>query len=296
MGHKFSKFLEGLKKTRNNLFSGIFSSPDDINEDFFDDLEEALILADVGYSCTEKLLMRLREKVSDESIKSREEARIALSGIIAELLEVRTVDKTIPSVFLIVGVNGVGKTTSVAKMAYKFKEEGRKPLIAAADTFRAAASDQLTIWADRIGIPIVKHQDGADPGAVVYDAISAFKARNKDLLIIDTAGRLHNKTNLMNELAKIQRIIKKELPDIGCEVFLTIDATTGQNGLSQVKSFSEIIDVSGVILTKLDGTAKGGIAIPVFVEHNIPVRYVGLGEQMDDFQEFDPVEYAESLL
>lgn len=297
MSGKFASFLKGLTKTRNNLFSSLFSSENAINEEFYEELEESMILADVGVQTTQNLLKELRDLVKTEKIRSRDDARSALAERVSEMLRSDSAfgPDSGPAVILVVGVNGVGKTTSVGKLAHLYKNEGRRPIIAAADTFRAAASEQLQIWAERADVPIVKHGEGADPGAVVYDAISAYQARKMDLLIVDTAGRLHNKANLMNELAKIQRIIARGLSDVPCEILLTLDATTGQNAVSQVIAFSEIINVSGLIITKLDGTAKGGIAVSLSNDAHVPVRFVGLGEGIEDFQRFEAEDYAKAL-
>lgn len=293
----FEKLKQGLTKTRKTIFEGLFSSGERVDDDFFDELEEGLILADVGMETTTTLLTELRAKVKADKISDREEARLALRAIVAEHIrtEVPFAADTGKSVLLIVGVNGVGKTTSIGKLAYAYKQTGRKPLLAAADTFRAAAAEQLAEWAQRADVPMVRHQEGSDPAAVVFDSISAYKARECDLLIVDTAGRLHNKQNLMNELSKIGRVIQRELPDTPCEVLLVLDATTGQNAVAQARAFAESVDLSGVILTKLDGTAKGGIVIAIANELGIPVRFVGVGEQKDDLQRFDPEEFASAL-
>lgn len=293
----FEKLKAGLSKTRNTMFSGIFSSEERVDDEFFDALEEAMILADMGMETTEKLLLSLRERVKNEKITDREIARQCLIEAIAAAM---TVDRPfLPDVergvLLIVGVNGVGKTTSIGKIANQYKQAGRQPLLAAADTFRAAAAEQLGEWAKRADVPMVRHGEGADPSAVVFDAIASFKAKKCDLLICDTAGRLHNKANLMNELSKMRRIIERELPELPCEVLLVLDATTGQNAVAQAKAFSEVCDLTGVILTKLDGTAKGGVVVAIADTLHIPVRFIGVGEKIDDLQKFDPEQFAKAL-
>lgn len=293
----FARLREGLGKTRNNWFTNLFSS-DRIDDDFYDELEEALVLADMGMETTELLLRELKSKVKEDKLKTGAEARQALIGIIADT--VRPVGEFAADkgecVILIVGVNGVGKTTSIGKIAALYKGKGRKPIIAAADTFRAAAAEQLGVWAQRADVPMIKHGEGADPAAVVFDSISSYKAKGCDLLICDTAGRLHNKKNLMNELTKIGRVIERELPNIPLEVLLVMDATTGQNALVQAKAFMESVKLSGVILTKLDGTAKGGIVVNIYNTLKVPVRFVGVGESVNDLQRFDADEFAAALL
>lgn len=293
----FARLREGLGKTRNNWFTSLFSS-DRIDDDFYDELEEALVLADMGMETTELLLRELKSKVKEDKLKTGAEARQALIGIIADT--VRPVGEFAADkgecVILIVGVNGVGKTTSIGKIAALYKGKGRKPIIAAADTFRAAAAEQLGVWAQRADVPMIKHGEGADPAAVVFDSISSYKAKGCDLLICDTAGRLHNKKNLMNELTKIGRVIERELPNVPLEVLLVLDATTGQNALVQAKAFMESVKLSGVILTKLDGTAKGGIVVNIYNTLKVPVRFVGVGESVNDLQRFDADEFAAALL
>lgn len=293
----FARLREGLGKTRNNWFTNLFSS-DRIDDDFYDELEEALVLADMGMETTELLLRELKSKVKEDKLKTGAEARQALIGIIADTVRPMgefAADKG-ECVILIVGVNGVGKTTSIGKIAALYKGKGRKPIIAAADTFRAAAAEQLGVWAQRADVPMIKHGEGADPAAVVFDSISSYKAKGCDLLICDTAGRLHNKKNLMNELTKIGRVIERELPNIPLEVLLVMDATTGQNALVQAKAFMESVKLSGVILTKLDGTAKGGIVVNIYNTLKVPVRFVGVGESVNDLQRFDADEFAAALL
>ena len=297
----FRKLLSGLGKTRANIASGIgsiFSGHDKIDEDFYDDLEENLILADIGVETTERLLDEMRDRVKEEKIKDPAECRALLISELKEQMRVTEEDYDFEkrtSVVLVVGVNGVGKTTSIGKLAGLYKGEGKKVLLAAADTFRAGAVEQLTLWADRAGVPIIAQQEGSDPGAVVYDAVSAAKARKTDLLICDTAGRLHNKKNLMEELKKIYRIIDKEYPDAYKETLVVLDGTTGQNALVQARVFMEAANITGIILTKLDGTAKGGIAIAIQSELGVPVKYVGVGEQMDDLMRFDPDAFVDAL-
>ncbi len=286
-------FFDKIKKI------GIFNGFSELTDDFYDELEESLILADMGMDTTLRAVEALRTRVKEEKIKTIPEARACMSRVLAEMLRVGepALDlSTRPSVVLMIGVNGVGKTTTIGKLGSRMKSEGRKVLFAAADTFRAAAADQLTIWAERGGIDIVKQHEGADPASVVYDALSAAKARGTDVVLIDTAGRLHNKQNLMNELNKISRIVDRELPNCARETLLVLDATTGQNGLIQAKQFKEAAGITGIVLTKLDGTAKGGIAIAIAQELNIPVKYAGVGEGIDDLQPFDAQAFAEALI
>lgn len=291
------RLRDGLSKTRNAVFSNLFSK-ERINDEFYEELEEAMILADMGMATSSMLLDKLRAEVKTRKLNTREEARQALIDLIADAVRPDnpfTADKG-ACVLLIVGVNGVGKTTSIGKIANYYAVQGRKPMLAAADTFRAAAAEQLGEWARRANVPMVRHQEGADPAAVVFDAIASYKAKGCDLLICDTAGRLHNKTNLMNELSKIRRVIARELPDTPCEVLLVLDATTGQNATAQTKAFMDACELSGVILTKLDGTAKGGIVVNIRDTLKVPVRFVGVGEAMNDLQNFEPEEFAKALL
>ena len=298
----FEKIKNGLKKTRTamaNTFGGIFSGFSGANEEFYEELEESMILADMGVETSCKAVELLRERVKEEKLRDAEEIRNALKDILVQMLNVGdTALKlgTRPSVVLVIGVNGVGKTTAIGKLAHALSAQGKKVLLCAADTFRAAAADQLEIWANRSGVDIVRQHEGADPASVVYDAIAAAKARGTDVILCDTAGRLHNKANLMNELGKISRIIDRELPDADKEVLLVLDGTTGQNGLMQAKQFKEIAGVTAIALTKLDGTAKGGIVVAVADALQIPVKYIGVGEQMDDLMPFDAQAFIDALI
>ena len=294
----FEKLRQGLAKTGGGMLAGIFAGDERIDGDFFDELEEALIVADVGMETTAGLIGQLREAISRDKLHTRSEARQALAAILATAMKPETdfAPEGGSAALLIVGVNGVGKTTSLGKLAHYYKAAGRSPMLAAADTFRAAAAEQLTVWAERAGVPIVKQGEGADPAAVVFDAISSFKARSRDILLVDTAGRLHNKKNLMDELAKIRRVLSRELPDTPCEALLVLDATTGQNAIAQAKAFGEATGLTGVILTKLDGTAKGGVALAVKAQLGVPVRFVGVGEGIDDLLPFDAAAFAKALL
>lgn len=272
---------------------------DRLDDDFYEELEEALILADIGAATAADTVAQLRKRVSQKLLGRADEVKDALRDILAEKLDVGdpSMDlSTQPSVVLIIGVNGVGKTTSIGKLAARYKSEGKKVLLCAGDTFRAAAADQLEIWADRAGVDIVRQHEGADPGAVLFDALQAAKARNVDVVLCDTAGRLHNKQNLMNELAKLRKIIDREVPDAAKETLLVLDATTGQNGMRQAQVFSEAVGVTGIVLTKLDGTAKGGIVVTVQKELGVPVKLVGLGEGADDLAPFDPEGFVDALL
>ncbi len=278
-----------------NVFSGFFS----IDEDFFDELEENLILADMGMDTTLEAVEELRSRVKEKKIKDPEEVKACLREILVEMLDVGDVALDLagkPAVLLMIGVNGVGKTTTIGKLASLLKKEGNRVLLAAGDTFRAAAADQLSIWADRAQVEIVRHEEGSDPAAVVFDAMNAARARKADVVLVDTAGRLHNKQNLMNELNKMSRVIDRESPDSSKEVLLVLDATTGQNGLIQAKQFGESAGITGIVLTKLDGTAKGGIVLAIAKELGVPVKFVGLGEGIDDLQPFDAAEFAQALV
>ncbi len=294
----FAKLKQGLSKTGGGMLNAIFSRQERVDDAFFDELEEAMIVADMGFETVEELLGRFREVVTREKIKERPAAKAELVRLLADAMRPETtfLEQQKSTVLLIVGVNGVGKTTSIGKLSHYYSQLGRKPLIAAADTFRAAAAEQLTVWAQRANVPIIKHGEGADPAAVVFYAIASFKAKQRDLLLCDTAGRLHNKKNLMNELEKIRRVITRELPDAQVESLLVLDATTGQNAILQAKAFDESTGLTGIILTKLDGTAKGGVAVAVKKELGLPVRFVGVGEGIDDLQPFDPDAFAEALV
>ena len=304
MGEKkgfFGRLMNGLTKTRDNLKSGIdslFSGFSEIDEDFYEELEEILIMADIGVVTTEKIIENLREKVKEQKIKEISVCRQLLIDSIKEQMRVNETAyefEHTQSVVLVIGVNGVGKTTSVGKLAGQLKNQGKKVIVAAADTFRAAAIEQLTEWANRANVELIAGQEGGDPAAVVFDAVNAAKARKADVLICDTAGRLHNKKNLMEELKKINRIIDREYPDVYRETLVVLDGTTGQNALAQAKQFGEVADITGIILTKLDGTAKGGIAIAIQSEMNIPVKYIGIGEKIDDLQKFDADTFVDAL-
>ncbi len=297
----FDKIKAGLSKTRDALSStlGNVFSAGELDDDFYDELEESLILADMGVETATKATEKLRKAVKEKNLKTPEEAKAALKKILVWMLEVGNVDldlSTKPSVVLVIGVNGVGKTTTIGKIATQLVQEGKNVMLVAGDTFRAAAADQLEIWAGRSGASIVRQHEGADPASVVFDGIQAAKARNADVILIDTAGRLHNKQNLMNELNKISRIVNRELPDAAKEVLLVLDGTTGQNGLIQAKQFKEIAGVTGIALTKLDGTAKGGIVIAVTDALQIPVKFVGVGEKADDLMPFEAKDFVEALL
>jgi len=298
----FAKFKHGLSKTRNNISDKITTlvrSNKKLDEDFWEELEEVLIEADVGVATSVELVSRVRESARKKKISDSSEVMALIRDEVKTMLEAHNSSLVMNSggmtVILVVGVNGAGKTTSIAKMAYRFKKENKKIVLAAGDTFRAAAIDQLQIWADRTGVEIIKHQEGSDPGAVVYDALNAARARKADVLIIDTAGRLHNKANLMKEIGKIRKIIEREIPEAPHEVLLVLDATTGQNAISQARIFEEATGVSGIILTKLDGTAKGGIVLAIAQELKLPVKLVGLGESMEDLRDFSAAIFTSAL-
>lgn len=297
----FSRLKEGLTKTRNNIVSGIdsvFNGFSSIDEDFYEELEEILIMGDIGVNATEKIIERLQSQVKENHIKEPMQCKELLIQSIKEQMQVGEAAYEFEkkqSVVLIIGVNGVGKTTSVGKLAGILKDQGKKVLIAAADTYRAAAGEQLTEWANRAGVDMIGGAEGADPASVVFDAVNAAKARHVDVLLCDTAGRLHNKKNLMEELKKINRIIDREFPDAHRENLVVLDGTTGQNALNQAREFGETANLTGIILTKMDGTAKGGIAVAIQSELNIPVKYIGVGETMEDLQKFDPEQFVNAL-
>ena len=296
----FAKIKAGLTRTRENIGHSIdqlFAG--ELNDDFYDELEETLILGDMGMDTTLKAVETLRRRVKEEKIKDMDSARACLRRVLTEMLQVGQPElhlTTTPSVALFIGVNGVGKTTTIGKLAARMKGEGRRVLMAAADTFRAAAADQLEIWSGRAGVELVRQHEGADPAAVVFDALTAAKARGSDVVLIDTAGRLHNKQNLMNELNKISRVVDRELPGCDRETLLVLDATTGQNGLIQAKQFKEAAGITGIVLTKLDGSAKGGIVIAIAQELQVPVKYIGVGEGIDDLMPFEDEAFVEALI
>lgn len=301
-GGLFEKLKSGLAKTRDNLtdkVNEILNLAVTIDEDLYEELEEMLITSDIGVETSMEIIEGLRKKIREEKINDPSKIKPVLKSVVTEMMKenkkVNEREVTFPKVMLIIGVNGVGKTTSIGKIASKYKQEGRKVLLAAADTFRAAAIDQLEVWSNRASVDIVRHQEGSDPAAVVFDAIQASKARKIDVLICDTAGRLHNKKNLMDELGKINRIIDKEYNDVKKETLLVLDATTGQNAVIQAKQFMEVCPIDGIILTKLDGTAKGGVVISINKELKIPVKYIGVGEAIEDLQEFNAEEFIEAL-
>ena len=296
----FARLKAGLTKTRDNFtknLSNVFTSSD-IDDDFYEELEEILVMADIGYYATEDIIERLKLRVKEEHLKKADECREILKQSIKELMSVAETEykfESEKSIVMVIGVNGVGKTTTIGKLASKFHDQGKKVLIAAADTFRAAASEQLEIWAKRADVPIVASSEGADPASVVFDAVSACKARGVDILLIDTAGRLHNKKNLMEELRKMDKVISREFPDVHRENLIVLDGTTGQNALVQAREFSEVAPITGVVLTKMDGTSKGGIAVAIQSELNIPVKYIGVGESIEDLQKFDADAFVEAI-
>ncbi len=297
----FSKLVAGLSKTRNSIIAGIdsiFSGFSNIDAEFYEELEEILIMADLGINTTGAIIDDLKAKVKENKIKEPKECKELLIQSIMDQMKVEETAyefENKKSIVMLIGVNGVGKTTSVGKLAGQMKDKGRKVLVAAADTFRAAAIEQLTEWSNRAGVEIIAQQEGSDPAAVIYDAVTAAKARNTDVLICDTAGRLHNKKNLMEELKKIDRVITREYPDAYRETLVVLDGTTGQNALAQAREFNEVADITGIILTKLDGTAKGGIAIAIQSELGIPVKYIGIGEHIDDLQKFNAEDFVNAL-
>ena len=296
----FKRINQGLKKTRDSMSGAINAAlygKNEIDEDFYEELEEILVMSDVGVTTAMEIVQKLRDSVFKKNLHRAKDVKKEIRDIVAELLsggeEIDMI--TVPSVILVIGVNGVGKTTSIGKMAAMFKSEGKKVILGAADTFRAAAIDQLEIWADRAGVDIVKHKEGADPAAVVFDTISAGKARNADIIICDTAGRLHNKKNLMEELAKIYRVIDRQLPYADREILLVLDATTGQNAVNQAKEFKDVAEITGIILTKLDGTAKGGVVLAIKNDLKVPVKFIGVGEGIDDLRPFNAKAFADGL-
>ncbi len=298
----FEKIKKGLSKTRDGMSSslnGLFASFRSVDEDFLDELMEILITSDVGYEVSEKIIDELRNAAKLEKINDTQELKNTLVDILTKLMDDEKIQLDIskkPAVILVIGVNGVGKTTSIAKLANYYKSQGKKVILGAGDTFRAAAIEQLEIWAERVGVDIVKHKEGSDPAAVIYDTVQAGKARGADCIICDTAGRLHNKKHLMDELAKISRVLDRELPDTSRETLLVLDATTGQNALNQAREFKNSASITGIILTKLDGTARGGMVISVKEELNVPVKFIGVGEKMDDLQPFNARDFANALI
>ncbi len=297
----FERLKQGLNKAKQGItdkIDSVIKSYTKVDEELLEELEEILITSDIGVNTTMEIIERLREKIKEKGIKDPQDVKLELKSIIEEILTDDNskidVSKS-PTIILMVGVNGVGKTTTIGKLTKRFKNEGKKVLVAAGDTFRAAAIEQLEVWTKRSGVDIIKHQEGADPGAVIFDAIKAAKARNIDILICDTAGRLHNKSNLMNELGKVFKIVDREFPEAKKEVLLVVDATTGQNAVSQAKTFKEVCDITGIVLTKLDGTAKGGVVLAVKNEIDVPVKLIGIGEKVEDLQDFDAKNFSEAL-
>ena len=294
----FQRLKEGLFKTRSGLTDKVdelVKNTRVVDDDFYDELTDILILADVGVAATTEIIDKLKAQVSEKKIKDADQAKEIFKQILIDEMNIPRPNLRWPMVMFVVGVNGVGKTTTIGKLAMRFQEIGRTVMLAAADTFRAAADEQLAVWADRANVQLIKHQPGSDPAAVVYDAVQAAKARGIDLLIVDTAGRMHNKKNLMDELGKMRRIIDREYPEATIRCMLVLDATTGQNGINQAKMFKEAVEINGIILTKLDGTAKGGVAIAIRRELNVPVWYIGVGEGIDDLQAFEAKEFTEAL-
>lgn len=294
----FSKLREGLTKTRDSLMGRVDTLVKEtrkIDEDFYEELEDILLMSDCGMKATNAIMDELRRRVSENKVKDADTAKQMLKDIMIEQMDIPRPPLRWPMVMLVVGVNGAGKTTTIGKLALRFQNIGRRIILCAADTFRAAAADQLTVWAERARVPIVKHAEGADPAAVVYDGIQSAKAQGADLLIVDTAGRLHNKKNLMDELNKMRRVIDREFPEADVRCMLVLDATTGQNGLAQARAFKEVCEIGGIILTKLDGTAKGGIALAIRQELEVPVWYIGVGEGIDDLQPFNAKDFVEAL-
>ena len=294
----FKKIAEGIKKTKDNLSKKLFFafSARALDDEFYESLEEALLSGDVGMKATEEVIEELRDRAFREKIKAPEEAKELLKEILVESIDYEVEEYSYPLVILLSGVNGVGKTTAIGKLAHLFRESGKSVVVAAADTFRAAASEQLEVWGERAGVRVIRHNEGADPAAVVFDAVSSAKAKGTDVILVDTAGRLHNKKNLMEELKKICRVVERELPEADFRKYLVLDATTGQNGVMQAEVFSEAIDLDGIVLTKLDGTAKGGVVLAISAELELPVLYVGVGEKIDDLIPFDAKDFVDALI
>ncbi len=294
----FKKIAEGIKKTRDTLSKKLFFafSARELDDEFYDNLEEALLAGDVGIQSTETVIEELKDRAFREKIKRPEDAKELLKDILVEDIDYEIEEYSYPLVILLSGVNGVGKTTAIGKLAHMFREQGKSVVVAAADTFRAAASEQLEVWGERAGVRVIRHNEGADPAAVVFDAVSSAKARGTDVVLVDTAGRLHNKKNLMEELKKICRVVERELPDADFRKYLVLDATTGQNAVQQAEIFSEAIDTDGIILTKLDGTAKGGVVLAISIALELPVVYIGVGEKIDDLIPFDAKDFIDALI
>ncbi len=294
----FSKIKEGLQKTKDNISKKLFEvfKARELDDEFYSNLEDVLIASDMGVTATEQIIEELKDKIFRKKITTTDEAKELLRKTLIESIDYDVPEYTYPLVILVAGVNGVGKTTAIGKLANFFKQQGKSVVVAAADTFRAAASEQLEVWAQRADVRIIKHDDGSDPAAVVFDAIASQKAHNTDVILVDTAGRLHNKKNLMNELSKINRVIDRELPDVDRRNYIVLDATTGQNAVTQVEVFDEAIDIDGIILTKLDGTAKGGVVMAISAEYEMPVVYVGVGEKIDDLLPFDATDFVNAIL
>ena len=294
----FKKIAEGIKKTKDNLSKKLFFafSARALDDEFYESLEEALLSGDVGMKATEEVIEELRDRAFREKIKAPEEAKELLKEILVESIDYEVEEYSYPLVILLSGVNGVGKTTAIGKLAHLFRESGKSVVVAAADTFRAAASEQLEVWGERAGVRVIRHNEGADPAAVVFDAVSSAKAKGTDVILVDTAGRLHNKKNLMEELKKICRVVERELPEADFRKYLVLDATTGQNGVMQAEVFSEAIDLDGIVLTKRDGTAKGGVVLAISAELELPVLYVGVGEKIDDLIPFDAKDFVDALI
>lgn len=293
----FSKLAQGLKKTKEAIAKKLYSlfTGRALDEEFFDDLENVLISSDLGVEATEQILERFKDECFERRISKAEDARELLKDIMVESIDYEVAPYEYPLIILVAGVNGVGKTTAIGKLAKYFKNKGKSVVMAAADTFRAAAGEQLEVWSQRAGVRLIKHEEGSDPAAVVFDALSSAKAKGTDVVLIDTAGRLQNKKNLMNELSKINKVVERECPDADYRTYIVLDATTGQNALSQVEAFDEIIDVDGIILNKMDGTAKGGVVFAISAERELPVIFVGVGEKIDDLAEFDAQTFIDSL-